>query len=80
MAVLSSLTAAKEVLAAQIISLTTALTATEDNTSVSIDGVSYTRQHVEDKLDKALASLERLNGLIQVESQPIEVISYGYPQ
>lgn len=68
---------AKEELAANIATMELALTTSDDASSYSIDGQSFTKQHLDDKLQKAYLRYEKLLALIQLEEGPFEITSYG---
>lgn len=68
---------AKEELAANITTMELALTTSDDASSYSIDGQSFTKQHLDDKLRMAYERYEKLLALIQLEEGPFDITSYG---
>ena len=68
---------AKESLAAKIATMEAALSTSDDATSYSIDGQSFTKQHIDDKLRMAYERYEKILSLIQLEEGPFEIHSLG---
>lgn len=74
---LENLQTAKSALISKVATWSAALASAEDNQSISVDGISVTKQHLEDKIQKGLAALERIYAISQLEEQPTEIVTYG---
>lgn len=77
---LENLQTAKSALITQIAALSASLASTSGGSGHSVDGVSMNRQTAEQRLKSLNDMLMSMNLLIQQEEQPIEIITYGYPQ
>lgn len=73
---LENLVAAKSSITTQIATLSATLSSSTGATSYVLDGQSVSRLAAEQRLNEMFDRLEMLNRLIQMEEQPIEIVTY----